>query len=298
MSGTGPPPPVAPRRPVRVAVHGDERVDEWAWLRDRDDPEVIAHLEAENAYTRHVLAPTEGLQQELYDEMVARILETDLSVPARKGEWWYYARTVQGLQYPIACRKKGGPDGPEGPEEVMLDENVLASGHAYFEVANLAVSPDAALLAYATDSNGSERYTLRIRDLASGQDLADEVVDTYYGLAWAGAGRFVFYTKVDDAMRPHQLWRHAVGSPPSDDVLVYQEDDERFFLSVQLTKSEQYLLLNLESKVTTEVHFLAAAEPDGEFAVVEPRRQGVEYQVDHHGDRFLIVTNAEGAENF
>ena len=298
MTDTSPTPPVAPRRPVRIVAHGDERVDDWAWLRDKDDPAVVAHLEAENAHTRRVLAHTEGLQQQLYDEMVARIQETDLSVPARKGEWWYYARTVQGLQYPIACRRRGEATGPSGAEQVLLDENELAGGHDFFEVANVAVSPDASLLAYATDTDGSERYTLRLRELATGADLADVVGDTYYGLAWAGAGRFVFYTRVDQAMRPHQLWRHEVGAPASEDTLVYQEDDERFFLGVHLTKSEQYVLVTLESKVTTEVRYLAADDPGGELRLIEPRRQGVEYQVDHHGDRFLIVTNADGAENF
>ena len=291
-----PPPPIpprAPRRPTPRRAHGDERIDDWAWLRDASNPEVVAHLEAENAYTAGTLAHTEGLQQELYAEIVSRIQETDLSVPARKGEWWYYARTVQGLQYPLACRRKGDP---EGPEQVLLDENELAVGHDFFEVANLAVSPDAALLAYATDSTGGERYTLRLRDLATGQDLADEVADTYYGLAWSTGANVVFYTKVDEAMRPFQLWRHTVGSPH--DTLLYQEDDDRFFLGVHLTKSERYVLLSLESKVTTEVHYLPADDPFGQFLVVEPRRQGVEYQVDHHDERFLIVTNADGAENF
>ena len=268
-------------------------MDEWAWLRDRDNPEVVTHLEAENAYTASMLAHTEGLQQELYAEIVARIQETDLSVPARKGDWWYYARTVEGLQYPLACRRRGDP---EGPEQVLLDENALAAGHDFFEVTNLSVSPDAALLAYATDSTGGERYTLRLRDLATGEDLADEVADTYYGLAWSTGADVVFYTKVDEAMRPYQLWRHTVGSPH--DTLVFQEDDDRFFLGVHLTKSERYVLLSLESKVTTEVRYLAADDPYGRFRVVEPRRQGIEYQVDHHGDRFLVVTNADGAENF
>ena len=292
--------PIAPRRPTVLTAHTDQRVDEWFWLRERDNPEVIAHLESENTHTKQALAHTEELQAELYREIVDRILETDLSVPAAKGDWWYYARTVEGLQYAISCRRKGDPD---GPEQVMLDHNELAAGHEYFEVANEVVSPDAALLAYATDDNGSERYTLRIRDLDGGEDLADEVPDTYYGVAWAADNRTVFYTKVDPAMRPYQLWRHVVGSPPSDDVLVYQEDDERFFLGVHLTKSERYVLLTLDSKVTSEVRYLAADAPSGEFRLVAEREQDVEYSVAHHhdrsgADRFLIVTNADGAENF
>ena len=299
MNRHPPTPPTAPRRPTVLTAHGDDRVDEWFWLRRRDDPSVVAHLEAENAYTQHALAHTEAVQAELYSEIVSRILETDLSVPAPKGEWWYYVRTVEGLQYPISCRRQGEA---EGREQVMLDQNELASGHEYLEVANHAVSPDAALLAYATDTDGGERYTLRIRELDAGRDLADEVLDTYYGLAWAGDSRTVFYTKVDAAMRPHQLWRHVVGSPSSEDVLVFQEDDDRFFLGVHLTKSEQYVLLTLDSKVTSEVHFLPATEPCADFRLVAGRQQGVEYSVSHHVDRrvdrFLIVTNADGAENF
>ncbi|MDQ3570573.1 MAG: S9 family peptidase [Actinomycetota bacterium] len=292
-------PPAAPKRPTTLVAHGDERRDEWHWFRDRDDPEVMAHLEAENSHTRRALAHTEALQDRLYQEIVGRILETDLSVPACKGAWWYYGRTVEGLQYPISCRRRGSV---EGPEQVMLDQNELAGGHDYFEVANHEVSPDATLLAYATDTDGSERYTLRIRDLDRGEDLADEVPETYYGLAWAADNRTVFYTKVDAAMRPHQLWRHVVGAPAADDTLVYQEDDDRFYLGVHMTRSERYLLLSLGSKVTTEVHYLAADDPNGRFQVVAPRRQGVEYDVDHHtdqqGDHFLIVTNADEAPNF
>ena len=290
-----PEPPAAPKRPETLVAHGDERVDEWYWLRRREDPEVLSHIEAENAYTASVLACTEELQGRLYDEIVGRIQETDLSVPARKGDWWYLARTVEGQQYPIWCRRKGDAD---GPEQVILDQNELAEGHEYFAVANTAVSPDANLLAYATDTNGSERFMLRLRDLGTGDDLPDEVPDTYYGVAWAGDNSTVFYTKVDDAMRPFQLWRHVVGTAAGDDVLVHQEDDERFFLGVGLTKSERYVVLGLESKVTSEVHVLEADRPRSPFRVVQPREQGLEYSVDHHGDRFLIVTNADGAENF
>ncbi len=288
-------PPVAARRPVTLTTHGDERVDEWYWLRDKDDPEVLAHLEAENGHTRAALAGTEGLQKELYDEIVGRIQETDLSVPARKGEWWYLSRTVEGQEYAISCRRRGGPD---GPEEVLLDQNELAEGHEYLRVANLRVSPGTTLMAYAVDFDGSERYTLRVRDLATGRDLADAVPDTSYGLAWSADDSTIFYVKVDEAMRPWQLWRHRLGADPAGDVLVHQEDDERFFLSVHATKSERFVLLVLDSKVTSEVWFIDATDPDGEFTVVEPRAQGVEYAVADHGESFLVVTNADGAENF
>jgi oligopeptidase B len=292
---------MAPRRPSVLVTHGDQRIDEWFWLRQKENPEVLSHLGAENAYTEAVLAQTKSLQEELYQEFLGRILETDMSVPARKGGWWYVTRTVEGLQYPIMCRHKGAPD---GPEQVMLDQNRLAAGHDYLHVTNHAVSPDAQLLAYATDYDGSERYTLHFRNLDREEDIPDQVTNTYYGLAWSSDNRSVFYTKVDAAMRPYQLWRHRIGSPASADTLVYQEDDERYYLGVHLTRSQGYVLLTLESKVTTEVHFLPADEPKGSFQVIAPRRQGVEYQVDHHADyhggldRFFIVTNADGAHNF
>lgn len=298
MNAERPSPPVAPRRPEKLVAHGDERVDEWYWLRDKNDPEVIAHLAAENDHTREALAHTAAAQELIFEEMRGRILETDMSVPANKGRWSYYSRTVEGLQYPISCRRLE----PEGEEQVLLDQNELAEGHDYFAVANHSLSPDASLLAYATDCDGSERYTLHVRDLSTGEDLADEVPGTYYGLAWAADNRTVFYTKVDEATRPHQLWRHVVGTLAEEDVLVFQEDDDHFFLGVHETLSERYILLGLESKVTSEVHYLSTDDPNGKFRVVQPREQGVEYEVDHHagagGERFFIVTNAGGAENF
>ena len=288
-------PPAAARRPVILTAHGDARVDEWYWLRDRDDPAVLAHLAAENDHTAAALAHTEELQGRLYDEIVARIQETDLSVPARKGDWWYLSRTVEGQQYGITCRRRGGPD---GPEEVLLDQNELAAGHDYLAVANLAVSPGTTLMAYAVDFDGSERYTLRVRDLATGRERPDEVPGTSYGVAWSADDTTLFYVKVDESMRPYQLWRHRLGSDPAADALVHQEDDERFYLSVHTTKSDRFVVLTLASKVTSEVRFLDATDPEGDFRVVEPRQQGVEYSVVDHGERFFVVTNADGAANF
>ena len=286
--------PRAEKRPTTLTAHGDERIDEWYWLRERDNPEVRALLEAENEFTKQSLAHTELRQQRLYDEIVARIQETDLSVPARKGQWWYYSRTIEGLQYPIACRRLGDP--AEGPEHVLIDVNAIAEGHEFCEVANDEVSPDASLLAYGVDLDGGERYELRFRDLARGEDLPETVGDTYYGLAWAADNRTVFYTRPDESMRPYQLWRHTLGE--AEDELVFQEDDERFFLGVTSSKDERYVFMFLESKVTTEVWFLPSDDARGALTVVEPRRQDVEYSVEHHEGSFLITTNADGAENF
>jgi oligopeptidase B len=282
------------------------RIDDWYWLADREDPAVIEHLVAENAYTEAVTAATAGLRDQLFKEMVARIEETDLSVPARKGPWLYYSRTVKGSNYGIHCRRPAGTgDEAEGDEEVILDENILAEGHDYFALGNLAISPDHRWLAYSTDTSGGERYTMRFRDLDNGDESTESLVDTSYGVAWANDNATVFFVRVDEAMRPHQLWRHQVGTAPSGDVLVYEEPDEHYYLGVGRTKDDRYILCALDSKVTSEVRVLSADDPGGEFTIVEPRRQGIEYSVDHdRGDpdkgrqgRFLIVTN-DGAEDF
>ena len=296
-------PPIARRSPTTRTHHGDEVADDYAWLRQRDDPEVISYLEAENAYTEAATAHTVELQEQLFEEIKGRIQETDLSVPVRKGHWWYYSRTEEGLQYPIHCRKPAGPRGEIEPaedasEQVMLDQNVEAGDSEFFAVGAFDTSPDARLLAWSSDTAGDETYTMRFRDLAAGKDLADEIPGTYYGTAWGADNTTFFYVRPDQAMRPHQLWRHRLGTPVEDDVLVRTEPDERFYLGVGTTKDERFIVLGMESKVTSEVWVLDAEDPTGDFRVVEPRRQDVEYSLEHWCDRFFIVTNADGAENF
>ena len=300
---------------MTLEAHGDSRVDDWFWLRDKDDPAVIEHLKAENAYTEAVMGHTVGLQEALFEEIVARIEETDLSVPVRKGPWLYYGRTVEGSNYAIHCRRPAGPQAPGGvpadpdavpeDEQILLDENRLAVGHDYFAVGNLEVSPDHRWLVYSTDTSGGERYSMRFVDLDGGTVSPESIEDTSYGVAWANDNATVFYVRVDEAMRPFQLWRHRVGTDPAGDVLVYEETDDRFSLGVGRTKDDRFILVGLDSKVTSEVWALDADHPLGNLSVVEPRRQGVEYSVDHdRGDpdldrdsRFLIVTN-DGAEDF
>jgi oligopeptidase B len=286
---------VAKQVPTERTRHGETVVDEYAWLRDRDDPDTTAYLEAENAYTAEVMAPTRALQDELFAEIRSRIQETDLTVPARKGGWWYYTRTEEGRQYPIHCRSRS--EGGDG-EVVMLDQNAVAGESEFFALGAFDVSPDARLLAYSTDFAGAELYTMRFRDLESGEDLGDQLEGTYYGTAWAADSATFFYVRPDPAMRPYQLWRHRLGTPASEDVLVLEEPDERFFLSAGTTKDERYVVLHLGSKVTDEVHVLPADDPTGDFRVVEPRQQDVEYSLEHWRDRFYIVTNADGAEDF
>ncbi len=298
-----PVPPVARRFPTTRQHHGDEVVDDYAWLRQRDDPEVIAYLEAENAYTEAAMAHTSELQEQLFEEIKGRIQETDLSVPVRKGEWWYYTRTEEARQYPIHCRKPAGSPAETEPteetaEQVMLDQNVEAGDAEFFAVGAFDTSPDARLLAWSSDTAGDETYTTRFRDLATGKDLADEIPGTYYGTAWGADNATFFYVRPDQAMRPYQLWRHLLGTPVADDVLVHTEPDERFYLGVGTTKDERFVVLGMDSKVTSEVRVLDAEDPTGAFRVVEPRRQDVEYSLEHWRDRFFIVTNADGAENF
>jgi oligopeptidase B len=287
-------PPKAARRPHALEAHGDRRVDPYYWLRDKRDPHVRAYLEAENAYTDAVMAPAAGLREKLYREIVGRIQETDTSAPTFSKGWWTYTRTVEGLDYEIYCRRSGSMD---APEEVILDANELGKGHEYFDLGYVERSPDESLVAYAADIDGSELHVLRFRDLAHGEDLDDVINGVYYGSAWSADSKTFFYVKPDAAMRPYQVWRHRLATPAQQDVLVVQEDDERFELSVELTKSERYILFSSGSQETSEWRFLPSDNPDGEPAIIEPRRTGTEYSVDHQEQRFLILTN-DGARNF
>jgi oligopeptidase B len=293
-------PPVAPRRPTPLVAHHDERVDDWFWLRDRDDAAVLDYLQAENAYTEAVLAPLDGLREELFDEIRGRVQETDVSAPVRRGEWEYLTRTYEGSQYGVHCRR---PVGVVDAEEVVLDENLLAEGHEYFALGGFALSPDQATLAYAVDVTGGERYELRFRDLTTGQDLAEVVPDVSYGLGWANDNRTIFFTRNDEAMRPWQVWRHEIGAPDTADALVRQEDDDRFYASVGRTRTGRFVVMSFDSKLTSEVWLIDTDAPADPPRVVEPRVQGVEYGVEHHVgrdgvERLFVLTNDGGAENF
>lgn len=285
--------------------HGDTVVDDYAWLTVKDDPETIAYLEAENAYTRQATSHLEELQETIFQEIKGRTLETDLSVPTRKKGWWYYSRTEEGKQYGIQCRVAADGDAPPElkageplpGEQVLLDGNELAGDNDFFSMGTSAVSPDGTLLAYSVNFTGDERFTLRVKDLTTGELLDDEVSGIFYGGAWSADGRAFFYTTVDDAWRPNRVHRHMIGTSTEDDVVVHQEDDERFWIGVGLTRSERYLVLSAGSKITSEVRILEADDPTGEFRLVRPRETGVEYGLDHAGDHFLILHN-QNAENF
>jgi oligopeptidase B len=288
-------PPVAKKEPIVLELHGDRRIDNYFWMRDIENPEVIAYLEAENKYTEEVTKSTIELQQQLYNEILSRIKETDLSVPVRKDNYYYYSRTEEGKAYAIHCRKEVSL---EAPEQILLDENELATGLEYFNIGVFQVSPNHEILAYAVDNNGSERYTIYFLDLKTFKLYPETISDTYYSFAWANDNQTVFYTQVDEANRPFKLFRHHLGTTQEEDVLIHHEPDDSYFLSVGKTRSEAYIVMSLGSQVTSEAHFLDANNPlKGAFQIVNPRLQGVEYEIDHHGNYFYIVTN-ENAINF
>ena len=287
-------PPVAKTDSKMDTVHGEARVDNYFWLREKSNPEVIAYLETENKYTEAMMQHTEDFQEQLYQELLGRIKETDLSVPEKIDDYYYYTRTEEGKQYPIYCRKQGNL---EAAEELLLDQNALSEGHEYLEVGVYKISPNHQLLAYSTDTTGGESYTLYIKDLNTGQLLADQIPNTYYSVEWASDNQTLFYTTLDAAKRPYKLYRHQLGSDPATDPLIYHETDESFFLDISKTRSKAYLLMELENINTSEVRYLEADQPTGDFNVVSPRQSELEYSVEHHGDQFFIVTNAD-AVNF
>jgi oligopeptidase B len=291
-------PPVAHRQAVEHVVHGDRRIDEYAWLRHKEDPRVIEYLQEENAYTDAALKPTEEFQEKLYQEMLGRILQTDLSVPSRLRGFSYYSRTEEGKQYPIYCRRE---EKPGGQEEVLLDLNALAEGHTFLGLGAFEVSDDNLQLAYATDTTGFRQYTLEVKDLRTGRTVPFRV-ERVTSVAWSADNRVLFYALEDETTkRSHRLYRHVLGANEAD-VLIYEERDERFRIDIERTRSGAYLLLITNSHTTSEVHYLRADQPYGEFRVIAVREDEHEYSVDHHpgsskeatGGVFFVRTNSNG----
>ncbi|PMC65043.1 oligopeptidase B [Corynebacterium tuscaniense] len=301
-----PTPPSAPKHPITRSFHGRDFVDDYEWLRDKESPETLAYLEAENAYTKQCTAHLDGLTEQIYTEIKARVKETDMSVPVRQGDWWYYSRTEEGKNYGISCRvpvaEGGDPwmpptlpeDGSGLPgEQILLDLNELAEGHDFFAVGASSVSTSGRYLAFSTDTAGDERFDLKIKDLETGELLPDTIPGIFYGATWAGEN-YLFYIRVDEAWRPHQIWRHKVGTPASEDVLVYEEADEKFGVGIAADRSESYLLILSSSSLTTEYRVLPLSDPEGDFEVLWPRESGVEYHVDYAavaGEEYWIVTH-------
>jgi len=285
--------PVAEVAPQELTLHGDSRIDNYYWLRDKESPKVIDYLKAENAYTEVMTAHTQALREKLYNEILGRIKQTDLSVPYKEENYIYYSRTEAGKDYPIYCRKK---ESIEAAEEIILNVNSLAEGHEYFSVGGLQVSLDQQLLGYGVDTTGARVYNLRFKDLATGETLPDEIPNTA-GFAWANDNKTIFYTVIDAAQRPYQIWRHQLGSDIQNDVLVFHETDTTFRTYVYKTKSKKYLIIGSSSTLSSEMRFLEASTPAGEFQVINPREPDHEYFVFHYEDKFYIRTNLD-AENF
>jgi oligopeptidase B len=298
-AGTGAPqPPIARREPVEHVLHGDRRVDHYAWLRNKESPEVVAYLEAENAYTCAVLKPTEGFQESLYQEMLGRILQTDLSVPYRLRGYLYFTRTEEGKQYALRCRQR---DAEGSIEELLLDLNQLAEGHSFLGLDSFEVSDDNRLLAFSTDTTGFRQYVLQVKDLGTGETLPERI-ERVTSVAWAADNRTLFYTVEDEVTkRSHRLYRHVLGSTETDSLL-YEEPDERFRIEVARTRSGDFLLLTIASHTASEIHFLRAGQPNAQFQRVAHREENHEYYADHHpgfpgdtsGGFFYIRTNSGG----
>jgi oligopeptidase B len=281
--------------------HGDRVVDPFEWLRNKDDPEVLAHLEAENAYAEAITSHLEPLRARIFEEIKSRTQETDLSVPAAYRGWWYYSRTFEGKQYGAQCRVRvvagrGRPELEPGvtpeSEQVLLDGNVEAEGHEFFSLGAFEVSPDGRRIAYAVDVEGDERFALRVKDIETGDVIDDVVTEIGYGAVWSLDGQHLFYTRLDESWRPHQVWRHAVGTTAEDDALVFEEPDERFWMGIGSSRDDAWVIIQVGSKLTSEVLLLDASTPLAEPRAVAPRRDGVEYDVEPAGDRLLIVHNA------
>jgi oligopeptidase B len=282
--------PIAKKEPKVTEINGRKLVDDYYWLREKQNPEVAAYLEKENAYADSVMKPTEEFQKRLYDEMLSHIKETDVNVPYKMGAYLYYTRTEAGKQYPIYCRRKGTI---EAAEEVILDQNELAKGHDFMSLGAFNVSDDGNLLAYTTDSTGFRQYTLAVKDLPTGKTLADHA-ERVGSVAWANDNKTIFYTTEDAVTkRQNQLYRHALGTT-GHDTLVYEEKDERFNVAAGKTRSNAYIFLYISSHTTSEARYIPANEPMAEWKLIEPRKQNVEYYPDHNGAFFYIRANDTG----
>ena len=290
-----PTPPVAAIRPHAMTMHGHTRIDNYYWLNERENPEVLAYLEAENQYADACLKHTEPLQEQLFKEITGRIKQDDNSVPIKIRDYYHYTRFEEGKEYPIYCRKKHSLD---APEEVMLDGNQLAEGHAFFEIGEISLSEDDRLLAYSVDTVSRRIYTVFVKDLVTGELVGQPIVNTSGNLVWASDNKTLFYGVKDESLRPYQIMRHRLGTDPADDELVYEESDETFVCYISKTKSRKYLIINSESTLSSECRILESDKPDGQFRVFQARQADMLYGVDHYKEHFYIQTNADGARNY
>jgi oligopeptidase B len=287
--------PLAPKKPQLLEIHGHQRQDPYYWMNDRENPEVIDYLSAENSYLKEVMKPTESLQKQLFEEMKGRIKEQDESVPYLKSGYFWYTRYEKGSEYPIFCRKPGSL---EAEEAVILDVNTLAEGKSYFQVGQAATSTNQQLLAFAADEVGRRIYTIRFKNLETHEFLEDQIPEVTGNFVWAADQRSIFYSKQDpETLRSFQIYKHILGSPTSTDLLVFEELDEEFSCMVHKTKSEKFILIHSESTISSEVRFIPADQPSSAFQILQARIPHLEYAADHYGDHFFIRTNDQ-AQNF
>lgn len=286
--------PIAKIEKKELTMHGDSRVDNYYWLNQREDTEVIAYLEAENAYTKSMMGHTDALQEKLFNEMVGRIKQTDVSVPVLENGYYYYSRYEEGKEYPVYCRKQGSLD---AAEEVMLNVNQMAEGFAYYEVGSMQVSEDSRLLAFSVDTVSRRIYTIYIKDLKTGELLPDKISNTGSNLTWANDNKTLFYATKDESLRSDKIWKHKLGAADGNNTLVFTEEDATFSTFIYKSKTRKYLIIGSSSTLSDEYSFLEADMPDGKFTVFQPRQRGLEYSIAHSGDRFYIRTNHE-AVNF
>ncbi len=287
--------PVAKKVPHELTYHGDTRTDNYYWLRERENPEVIKYLDDENLYLDEQMSDTKGFQENLYNEIIGRIKQTDISVPYKYNGYWYFTRYEEGKEYPIHSRKK---ENMEAAEEIMLNVNEMAEGHKYYQVAGTSVSPDNSMIAYGVDTVSRRIYTLYFKNLITGE-MMEDVIPAFSGsLAWGNDNKTIFYSKKDEeTLRPFQVLRHVLGTDPANDELIYTEDDETYSCGVYKSKSKKYIMLGSYAKMSTEYQFMDADKPMGKFQVFNPREKNLEYDVNHFGDKFYIVTNLD-AKNF
>jgi oligopeptidase B len=288
-------PPIAEKQPKEFTNHGQQRIDNYYWLRERENPKVKEYVEAENAYTKSKMQHTESFQEKLYDEMKGRIKQTDESVPYKSNGYYYYTRYEEGSEYPIHCRKK---DNMEAEEQIMLNVNEMAKGHSYYQVGSWAVSPDNTILAFSVDKVSRRKYDIYFKNLSTGEVYTDVIKTTSGGAVWANDNKTVFYNvKDDETLREYKIMKHQLGTAVADDPVIYEENDDTFNTFVYKTKSKKYIILGVYSTLSSEMQYLDADQPDGTFKVFQPREKDHEYSVSHYGDKFYIRTNSE-AKNF
>ena len=285
----------APKRPQELTTHGDTRVDPWFWLRDVNDPETLEYLRSENTHTEAVMAPEEVLQNRLFEEMRGRIKEDDSTVPEKEGDYYYYTRFEEGKQYPIHCRKRLSLD---APEEILIDVNELAKDKDYCRVGRWENSPDHRWLAYSVDADGSEQYTIVIKNLETDELLGEAIPNSYYSLEWANDSRAIYYDVLDENHRPVKIFKHRLGDDPSADEMVYEDTDERFFVHVLKSPSKRFIFVSSSGNNMSEWHFMEADDPSSGLTLIQPRRENFEYDVADHDERFLIRNNGDGARDF